>query len=740
MSDAAPALAHRNALNRLAALHGVETAYRSMAKRQVHSSPRSILATLGALGVDIERIEDAPAVLKKEQSTRARQPLEPITVAWNGRCPPIALQISESAAREPARWSLQLDRGECLRGSLDPRRAARGPRRTVDGSASICCSLRIRQRLPMGYHDLTLESASEKAHARILSAPVRTFEPESAGRSWGMFAPLYALGSDRNCGAGEYSDLGQFAAWIGERGGGVAATLPLLPLFLAEPFEPSPYSPVTRLFWSEFHLSLNDVPELDRGVRAAGWNGRRMQARIRQLRDQPLVDYREIMALKRELLVPCARRFFRNWSPERERFEVFRRQHPHLDSYATFRALQEELNADWHQWPRLLRQGEVTSQSRDLRSRDYHLYAQWLAHQQIRLAAGAARRHAVDLYLDLPLGVHPAGYDAWRFQTVFARGATGGAPPDPVFTGGQDWGFAPLHPAALRSSGYGYLIDCLRHHLEYASILRFDHVMALHRLYWIPAGHPASAGAYVRCPAEELYAVLSIESHRHEARIVGENLGTVPLEVNRSLRRHGVRGMHVIQYELRPHPRRPVPPAPRSSVASLNTHDMPPFAAYWHGLDLLDRFELGLLSASGVSSEERRRQRIRQSVRQWLRGRLRTPVDITRTDGIMLALLELLRESEAEVVLLNLEDVWLETRPQNVPGTIDQRVNWRRKVRFRMEVWDRLSVMRRTLHVFNQAPSASAGYVESAPEGDPGPGSGGHSLGFRRGSHRNRKH
>jgi 4-alpha-glucanotransferase len=728
MSEATPSLANRNALNQLAALHGVQTAYRSMALRQVHCTPESVLATLRALGVDIERMEDSRSCLQRELSARARQRLEPIIVAWDGRCPSISLRVTENSARAPARWSLQLDGGECLRGSVDPHRFMHSPDRTADRAALVRCSLRIRQRLPMGYHELTVETSTEKAEARILSAPVRTYAPEAAAQSWGLFAPLYALRSARNYGTGDYQDLGSFAAWIGKRGGGVAATLPLLPLFLVKPFEPSPYSPVSRLFWSEFHLSLDDVPELKEGLGGTDRNGSRIQDQIRRLRNQPLVDYRGIHTLQRDVLSPCAHRFFRSASPRRVAFDQFRRQHPHLDSYAAFRALQEGSRSDWRHWPAPLRHGELSGQEPDAGTRDYYLYVQWLAHQQMRRAANTARQHGVELYLDLPLGVHPVGYDAWRFQSVFARDATGGAPPDPVFTGGQDWGFAPLHPAALRASGYRYLVDCLRHHLEYARILRFDHVMALHRLYWIPTGLPASAGAYVKCPAEELYAVLSIESHRHQARIVGENLGTVPAEVNRSLRRHGVRGMHVIQYELRPNPRLPLPRVSRATVASLNTHDMPPFAAYWHGLDILDRFELGLLSPTGVRSEERRRQRIRQSLQGWLRHRLRKPVENQRTHEIMLALLELLQESKAEVVLLNLEDVWLETRPQNVPGTSSERVNWQRKVRFPIETWDHLSAMRDTLQIFHHAQLANASCSPPPSEGHSKPGAAAHNL------------
>src|SRR5262249_1546289 len=142
------------------------------------------------------------------------------------------------------------------------------------------------------------------------------------------------------------------------------------------------------------------------------------------------------------------------------------------------------------------------------------------------------------LYLDLPLGLHPESYDIWRFRDFFVLHASGGAPPDPVFSNGQNWGFPPMHPDLMRLRHHQYTIAYLRNHLRFARLLRIDHVMGLHRLFWIPNGFTGDKGVYVNYPAEELYAILCVESNRSLAGIVGENLGTVPAEVNASMRRH----------------------------------------------------------------------------------------------------------------------------------------------------------------------------------------------------------
>src|SRR5690606_15209325 len=174
-----------------------------------------------------------------------------------------------------------------------------------------------------------------------------------------------------------------------------------------------------------------------------------------------------------------------------------------------------------------------------------------------------------------------------------------GAPPDALFTGGQNWGFPPMAPDALRASGYAYLIESIRHHLRRADMLRLDHVMSLQRLYGIPRGLPATDGVYVRYPLEEMVAVMTIESVRHLATIVGEDLGTVSREMRHAMHRHALQRMYVVQYEVNPDADPPLNPVPRDVVASLNTHDMPPFAAFWAGLDIDDQRDLGLVDDEG---------------------------------------------------------------------------------------------------------------------------------------------
>ena len=287
----------------------------------------------------------------------------------------------------------------------------------------------------------------------------------------------------------------------------------------------------------------------------------------------------------------------------------------------------------------------------------------------------------------------PFGFDTWKNPGLFA-GCSTGAPPDPYFTGGQNWGFPPMHPEACREDRYAYFIAALRNHMRHADYLRLDHVMAFHRLFWIPDGGHAGDGVYVRYHAEEVYAILCLESHRNRCRLVGENLGTVPPEVNSALHRHDLCGLYVAQYEMQPSALRALRPVPANCVASVNTHDMPPIATSWSGRDVDDRIKLDMLADDRREGELEARSKLRGALVEFLRKRGLLDVSLNgqvvgpsreAAGAVRDAVLTFLGDSPADFVLANLEDLWLETKWQNVPGTLDTHPNWRRKLKLSLE-------------------------------------------------------
>jgi 4-alpha-glucanotransferase len=483
--------------------------------------------------------------------------------------------------------------------------------------------------LPHGYHTLRTRDGGETL---IIAAPMKAYA--SREKTWGVFAPLYSAHTRRSWGAGDLGDLLQYASWVDHLGGSVVATLPML---AACDDEPSPYSPHSRLFWDELYLDVTRLPEFRSGDADPGT--------IANLQQKTLVDYEAVRSEKRRVLRLCAERFV-----------------PDAD-FARFAS------------------GEAGQYARFRGDEQYHLYVQYRLAQQMREVANAARRLGAGLYLDFPLGVNPAGYDAQRYRHVFAEGVSTGAPPDLFFTKGQNWGFAPFDPDALRADRYAYFRKAIRNHVAHAGILRIDHVMGLHRLFWIPDGLDPADGVYVRYNAEELYAILTLESRRHGCTVVGEDLGTVPPEVPKAMARHGLQRMYVVQYEIQPD--RPLSDPPAASVASINTHDMPPFAAWWAGKDIDDRVEQGLLDEVGARRERDARERTRRST------------GAHDAKGALEGLLTFLAKSEAGIVLINLEDLWGELEPQNVPGVPER--SWRHKFRLGLESMQADGSIRRML-------------------------------------------
>ncbi|HXU45172.1 MAG TPA: 4-alpha-glucanotransferase [Thermoanaerobaculia bacterium] len=665
---------------------GVETVYRDAWGAEKRASAEALTGVLASLGLPLARESDAAAVLAERRAERALRLAEPVVVAWDGQAPVVPIRLPAGAGR--VSFQLELETGERWSAETEASRLSPGP------SAGELL-LPVADSVPIGHHRLAIEAGGRRAEVAILAAPPRTYPLGSPGL-WGTFLPLYALRTADSWGAADFTDLESLARFTEDLGGGVVATLPLLATFLDEPFEPSPYAPASRLFWNEAYVDPRRLPELERSpaARALIENGDFL-AEAAELAALPAVDWARYAALKRRVLAELARALDRHDGPRRSKFERFVAEKPYLAEYASFRAVGERRGASWQAWPEPLRGGEVGASDFDEETRRYHLFAQFAAEEQLAEMARGARQRGPGLYLDLPLGVHASAFDVWRFRDLFATGVAAGAPPDALFQGGQNWGFPPIQPERHRERGYDYLIASLRHHLAHAGVLRIDHVMQLHRLYWVPEGQPATEGVYVTYPAEELYAVLSLESHRHRSALVGENLGTVPQEVYEAMDRHGIPGLFVVQYELDPDASTLVREPPAHTAASLNTHDMPTLRAFWEGRDIDDLAALGAVEEAVVGRDRARRER--------LRGRLLEAVgaaDAPPGAGygrVLEALLEHIAASPAALALVSLEDLWRETEPQNVPGTHTERPNWRRKARYTLAEIAALPQVRRLL-------------------------------------------
>jgi 4-alpha-glucanotransferase len=672
----------------LATRLGIQTSYVDMAGQEREAPPETLEALVELWGCSAGNPAEAKHALRELDLRTWRRMVEPVVVAWSGKTPRVDLRLPGDLDPRRVHCRLLLEDGD--RREIDPgRNLSRALEKTeIDGRAYVVRRLSIPSP-PPGYHWLELEARGRLHRSLVISAPEKSYSPPGGERIWGAFLPMYAARSRESWGAGGLGEWQKLSDWVASLGGTVVSTLPLLAAFLDQPVcEPSPYSPASRLFWNEFYLDIAAVPEFSNSKAAQkAFRSPLIQKRIRDFQKSPLVDYRGEMEVRRKVLEAMAKSFFSGSSSRRDEFERFLGERPVLADYAEFRATGDARQASWHTWDQRMRYGRLEPGDYAEENKRYHCYVQWLMQRQISSLMEQCRARQVQFYLDLPLGVHPDGYDIWRQRDMFAFPASAGAPPDMFFTKGQNWGFAPLHPQRLRERGYQYLLDYLRFQMRHTGMLRVDHVMGLHRLYWVPQGFPATAGAYVTYPAGEMHAIFSLESHRHQTVLVGENLGTVPPAVNEAMERHGWRQMYVVQYEQQPNSRRPLRPPPRASVASINTHDMPTFAAHWQGSDLEDRVDLGLIPRGKLSSERERRRRLNSALAAFLRreGWLKEGGGAEPLPAVLRACLEWLASSPAEILQINLEDLWQETRPQNVPGTSTERPVWRGKACLELE-------------------------------------------------------
>lgn len=672
----------RDAVAHLAERAGVQTGYWSTDGVFHEASEATLRTVLPTLGVDLaDGVDAAHRDLDRRWTADT---VEPVVVATAGTT--LVAEIRTPADRTGRlEWTVTTEDGVERAGTLDLDAVGPHDGREVDGRGWAIRRLDTGLALDVGYHRLAVDGGGPGRDAVVLCAPPRLHQLPEHERWWGVFAPTYALvptgapGSG-HLGIGHLGDLGHLGRRVADLGGRVVSTLPLLATFLGEPYEPSPYSPVSRRWWNELHLDPARLPGLDESPRAGALLGStRLADAATALATDPLVDHAGSIALVHQVLDAVVADLHVSDGPAAAALRRYAVEHPELESYARFRALVERRGEGWPAWPEPQRGGTIDDRDVDPAVVARHRYAQWAVDTQLAELAADFRSRGQALALDLPLGANPAGFDTWSDPELFAAGTATGAPPDDFFSAGQNWGFPPPHPVTTRRHGHRELVLATRLHVRHTGLLRIDHLMSLERLWWIPEGAGATEGVYVRYPTDELFAVIAIESFRARAAVVGENLGTVTDDVNAAMQRWGMLGMYELQFETwGPVERDALPPPDPDTVAGLNTHDMPTFAGYWAGADIGVRRELDLIDDAEAEQLHAERRHSDDALALVLGRDLGREVPAEPGPALE-ASLEWLGATDARVVLATLEDLWLEDRPQNVPGTHLERPNWRRR-------------------------------------------------------------
>jgi 4-alpha-glucanotransferase len=644
------------------------------------ASVPAIVAVLQAMGLDAAPDDARPA--EEAIAQRRSRRVQPVHVAWDADEAVIPLRLPEGVTRlrvdvrgdEGVDWSFDLSGDEL--GGWD-----------ADGHGPPWRRLVLPERLPFGYHRVRVEAGPEVFETEVFAAPRRPTPVAADTRWWGVFAPLYAVRHPGRCGP-DLGDLDRLGAWAAALGAGVVGTLPLLATFLDRPFSPSPYSPASRRFWNELYLDLEGFAHAAAADEALDLlTDGPLRATFAELSASRRFDYWEHHLRRLPVLEALANHVASGRSPLSQAFRDHLAERREVVDYARFRACTSAVGRTWHTWGEPQRSGSLGPGDVDPALEHLHAVAQFGMHRQMGELAASFRTRDQRLYLDLPIGSHPDGFDAWHDQHVYAWGASVGAPPDEFFGEGQDWGFPPVDPWSSRQDGHRQFRAALHHHMSVAGVLRLDHVMGLYRLFWVPRGLSARDGIYVGMPAEELFAALCIEAHRHDCVVVGEDLGTVPDEVREAMHHHGLLGMYVAEFAQPSWPGAELGQPSPGSMASIDTHDTPTFAGFLHGVDVEARHGLGQLAAESVSHAMTERAQQRTNLLGFLRARgyLDDGGAAADDDGdaevredlaLGRALLACLADSDAAAVLVTLEDLWGEREAQNLPGTPDSRPNW----------------------------------------------------------------
>jgi 4-alpha-glucanotransferase len=655
-------------LERLATIAGVEPSYQGYWGRRVRVQPATLRALLTAMGYD-ERGTQTPA-------------FPAVTVLTHGDASAL------ERALDGKTWRLELEGGERFHGDL--------------------------AQLPLGYHRLSVRDGAGESSGEVIVAPARCYLPHEMedGRVWALSTQLYALRSQRNWGIGDFSDLAAFSAIAGRAGAGAVALNPVHQLHPSNPRAASPYGPSSRLFLNVLYIDPTQVAELRESPEVQVSTGDAdFQRMLESLRGEALVDYERVANVKLAVLEQLYEVFRANHLDRNdERAAAFRgfvlEGGIALERLAIYETLCEFFRArdpncyGWQEWPDAYRspgQAEVGSFAREHRARvEFYLFLQWQAHEQLAAAARVADQHRTRLYTDLAVGVSLNGADAWSDQQAIIAGASLGAPPDPLNAMGQNWGLAPLSPRALRERAYAPFIALLRANMRFAGILRIDHVMALRRAFLIPRGAPATHGAYVQYPFEEMLGILALESVRNRCAVVGEDLGTVPEGFRERIHAAGILSTRVMYFERDRSDGSFVPPEryPRLAAASIGTHDLPTLAAWWTGEDLVLRAAIALYPSARMAQGARRERRqarlalvdaleraavIDRAGAERLRGDARRGGSLEVVPELTAAAHRFLSSTPSLLIVVAIEDVLAEAGAVNVPGTFDEHPNWQRK-------------------------------------------------------------
>lgn len=694
-----------NLVEQLAEAVGFHSSYTDVFGNEVHSKEQAYRSLLTIMGYDLDDQEKLQASIVALNESEWRDMLPEVHIAKLEEANhSIVISIKSDVADEIS-WKIVTESGTELTGKQAINTLEHVQYAKFDDAQFNKFRLFL-PKLDAGYHSLSVTLGDIKNTCPLIYAPKTCYHPKEAAdfKMWGYAAQLYSLQSENNWGAGDFGDLKELVAETAKQGISAIGLNPLHPLYQNNPAHCSPYSPVSRCFLNTIYIDVTKVDNFFTSKAAQKrFNSKAFQAKIKAAKASEFIDYSAVADAKYQVLEILYKDFlktanktlkasFTNFKDENG--EELVRQTTFEALYEYFRA-QDENKYSFKDWPEAYQDchsDEVKAFQKEHAIRvNYFAYLQWLAHRQLSEVKALTKSNdmPVGLYLDLAVGCDGSGVDVWADKDVYVSGAGVGAPPDVMNTLGQNWGLTPINPVALQKQGYAPLVKALRCNMQYAGALRIDHILGLMRQYWVAPGMQADEGVYITFPLDDILRIIALESRRAECIVIGEDLGTVPDGFSDVMSEAGLLSYKVLYFETWENGLFKRPELYQElSMVTVSTHDIPTLAGWWTGRDLEWRQNLNLYPRPEMGAADRE-GRIGEranliaalddmNVMDMSNAPSQSPALMNRE--LNLSVQKFLAHANSRIQLIPLEDA-LELKEQvNVPGTVDEHPNWRRKL------------------------------------------------------------
>jgi 4-alpha-glucanotransferase len=635
-----------SALDELAGAVGLARHWRDAAGHGQTVCDEALVAVLHALAYEAGSEAEVASSLDRRRAELAQPP----AFLSADIDTPVVLP---GALRSAGAAELELETGEIRRFDLGP-------------ETRLAISEPGYHRLRSADWDITIAVAPPRC---LVPADLLAKAGRSPARLWGPAIQIPSLRGPAPSAFGDLGNLREAVALFAARGADAVAISPVHALFPGRGAPFSPYSPSSRL---ALNTLLADPRDAGLPPFSSGTPGE-------------LIDWAREVPVRFEALTlafahvgPEQRRAIATWADERG---------PAIRRHALFDALSRHFRdrgSRWQDWPAEYHDPDGEAVARFAHEQaeavELHLFGQWLAEMSLARAQSAASHGgmAIGLISDLAVGIDPGGSDAWAMREAMLQGLTIGAPPDPLGPDGQNWNLTGFSPEGLQRSAFAPWIAMLRASLRHAGGVRIDHAFGLQRLWVVPEGGSAADGAYLSYPRDDLMRIAALESHRAGAIVIGEDLGTRPDGFMDAVAARNIYGMRVLWFERSWDGRFITPEefAP-PTVAMTGTHDTATIAGWWRGRDLAWNRRLG----RGSDWDGAEHQRAEDRHKLWAaigHGAFEPAVD--DPEPVVEQAIAHLGQARSELAIVPLEDLLALDEQPNLPGTIAEHPNWRRRL------------------------------------------------------------